>query len=109
MNKDKRPATGAIYIICLSLLLFSCINKDSEAVQMGQLKQRISILEQRIDSLINRRKANSNGLNNSNNSNLSPSSYSTFRESGRCLAITKKGTQCKRKAKNNSYCWQHGG
>ena len=29
---------------------------------------------------------------------------------GRCQAITKKGTQCKRKAKPGSkYCWQHGG
>lgn len=27
-----------------------------------------------------------------------------------CQAITKKGTQCKRKAKPGSnYCWQHGG
>lgn len=29
--------------------------------------------------------------------------------SGRCQATTKKGTQCKRKAKaGSSYCWQHG-
>jgi micrococcal nuclease len=29
---------------------------------------------------------------------------------GRCQATTKKGTQCKRKAKTGSdYCWQHGG
>ena len=28
---------------------------------------------------------------------------------GRCQAITKKGTQCKRRAKAGSrYCWQHG-
>lgn len=30
--------------------------------------------------------------------------------STQCQAITKKGTQCKRKAKQGSkYCWQHGG
>lgn len=30
--------------------------------------------------------------------------------SGQCQAITKKGTQCKRKAAAGSkYCWQHGG
>jgi micrococcal nuclease len=30
--------------------------------------------------------------------------------SGRCQAITKKGTQCKRNARPGStYCWQHGG
>ena len=34
-------------------------------------------------------------------------SYAT---SGRCLATTKKGTQCKRTSKAGSgYCWQHGG
>lgn len=28
--------------------------------------------------------------------------------SGRCQAITQKGTQCKRKANKGSiYCWQH--
>lgn len=30
--------------------------------------------------------------------------------SGRCMATTKKGTQCSRNAKAGSnYCWQHGG
>ncbi len=30
--------------------------------------------------------------------------------SGRCQAITKKGTQCSRRARpGSSYCWQHGG
>jgi endonuclease YncB( thermonuclease family) len=30
--------------------------------------------------------------------------------SGRCMAITKKGTRCKRNASpGSSYCWQHGG
>ena len=26
-----------------------------------------------------------------------------------CLAITKKGTRCSRKARSNNRCWQHGG
>jgi len=26
---------------------------------------------------------------------------------GRCMATTKKGTQCKRKSSQGSYCWQH--
>lgn len=26
-----------------------------------------------------------------------------------CKAITKKGTRCSRNARNNGYCWQHGG
>ena len=37
------------------------------------------------------------------------SNKSTVSEDGHCQGITKKGTQCKRKAKNNGYCWQHGG
>ncbi len=28
---------------------------------------------------------------------------------GRCTAITKKGTRCKRSARSNGRCWQHGG
>lgn len=37
-------------------------------------------------------------------------SSSKPRTSGRCQAITKKGTQCSRQAKpGSSYCWQHGG
>lgn len=94
-----------IAAICLSLLLFSCINKDRETVEMDQLNRRIILLEQRIDSLI--RNANSIRLNNTNSPNTA--SHSTLLNFGRCQAITKKGTQCKRKAKNNSYCWQHGG
>ena len=34
---------------------------------------------------------------------------STEYSSGQCQAVTKKGTQCSRKAKSNGYCWQHGG
>jgi hypothetical protein len=29
--------------------------------------------------------------------------------STQCKAITKKGTQCTRKAGDNGYCWQHAG
>src|SRR5262245_17357051 len=47
----------------------------------------------------------------------SPSSESSLKTAtatqmttGRCLATTKKGTQCKRSARSGSeYCWQHGG
>jgi hypothetical protein len=92
--------------ICLSLLLFSCFNKDRETGEIDQLNQRITLLEERIDSLI--KNANSTKLKNINSPNAA-SYNSTFRNSNRCQAITKKGTQCSRKAKNNSYCWQHGG
>lgn len=45
-------------------------------------------------------------------SNLTPKPAPPTRnvQSTRCQAITKKGTQCSRKAKpGSSYCWQHGG
>jgi Family of unknown function (DUF5763) len=95
------------YLICLSLLLFSCFNNDKETGKIDQLNQRITRLEQRIDSLISGKNANSIGLNNFTSPNTN--SYSVPRQSNHCQAITKKGKQCSRKAKNNSYCWQHGG
>lgn len=36
-------------------------------------------------------------------------SASSYSYSGRCMATTKKGSQCKRSARSNGYCWQHGG
>jgi outer membrane lipopolysaccharide assembly protein LptE/RlpB len=43
-----------------------------------------------------------------NNSTYSSSS-TTKNYSGQCMATTKKGTRCKRSARSNGYCWQHGG
>src|ERR1035438_9793705 len=63
-------------------------------------------------------KCNPPVLTSSNQNNITSNSYSNTTinkkkldtTSGRCQAITKKGTQCKRKAKPGSiYCWQHGG
>jgi hypothetical protein len=34
-------------------------------------------------------------------------SYDVGQSEMRCKAITKKGTQCKRMAKKDGYCWQH--
>lgn len=95
-----------IFSFCL-LLLASCFNDNSSNPKTEQLNQRITRLEQRIDSLLSGGNTHPAGLNNTDRSNAV--SYGTDRESGRCQAITKKGTQCKRKAKNKSYCWQHGG
>ena len=36
-------------------------------------------------------------------------STGTSRNSSRCIAVTKAGTQCKNKAKANGYCSVHGG
>lgn len=81
--------------IFLSLLFSSCYTTDRET---NQLNQRITRLEQRIDSLINTKNENSGGSINMN----------TIGENDRCQAMTKNRTQCKRKAKRNGYCWQHG-
>lgn len=73
------------------LLLTSCFNADNSNSETDRLKWRITRLEQRLDSLTNH----------------NPVSYGTTQVSWRCQAITKRGTQCKRNAKGNSYCWQH--
>jgi hypothetical protein len=80
---------------CLSLLLLSCFNTNRETVEMDQLNQRILHLEQRIDSLTGGGNASSIGSGN------------TLCEPDRCQGITRKGTQCKRKARISGYCWQH--
>jgi len=80
-----------IFTICILLLFGSCFNTDSSTNETKLMNKRITRLEQRIDSLIGHGNTNSTESNN------------------RCQAITKKGTQCKRKARNKGYCWQHGG
>lgn len=43
-----------------------------------------------------------------NGSRIDGKSSNPPSESGRCQAVTKKGTQCKRRAQSGSiYCWQH--
>lgn len=39
----------------------------------------------------------------------SPKKSSTTSAYSQCQAITKKGTQCSRKARSGGYCYQHGG
>jgi outer membrane murein-binding lipoprotein Lpp len=101
---NKSCAIKMLATICLSFLLFSCSNKDKE---IDQLNQRITLLEQKIDALSSGRNGNSIRLNSMTIPGTD--SYNAPLQSGRCQAITKKGTQCRRKAKSNSYCWQHGG
>jgi hypothetical protein len=97
-----------LFVVCtLSLLLFSCYHNSSDREEIDQLKQRIISLEQKLDALTNGRTVAPMGLDNRNNAGTS--SYSAPIGSNRCQALTKKGTQCKRKAKGNGYCWQHGG
>jgi outer membrane murein-binding lipoprotein Lpp len=81
--------------ILLCIICSSCTDTDSKT---NELNQRVTHLEQRVDSLTNTKTEISGDYTNKGTNN----------ENGRCKGITKKGAQCKRKAKNNGYCWQHG-
>lgn len=80
--------------IILSILFSSCYNADSKT---NELNQRITRLEQKVDSLINVQNLDAGRSEN----------ISAVNDYFRCKAITKKGTQCKRKSKGGGYCWQH--
>src|SRR5690349_24025223 len=101
----KKICMIKIFAIWIMLILASCLNRNVD--ENSELKQRVTRLEQIIDSLINRNNSNSAESSNLNTDNAS--SYGTTQQTSRCQAITKKGTQCKRKARTNGYCWQHGG
>jgi len=96
-----------IFLICGLLLFAYCLHTDSNTSDSELLNQRITHLEQKIDSLIS--DINTNSMVSDNKSGDSSLSYRTILQMNRCQAITKKGTQCKRKAKNDGYCWQHAG
>lgn len=88
----------------LLFLLASCFNEKNSQDQIDHLNLRLTQLEQRIDSF-----ARAQGLNvMGTTANQGPTSAKLVRQSERCQAITKKGTQCKRTASNSGYCWQHG-
>ena len=93
-----------IFVICISIFLVSCANTDTTETEL--LKQRITRLEQQIDSLVSDRDINLTGSNKSSDNSVS---NGNAHQVNRCQAIIKKGTQCKRKATNNNYCWQHEG
>lgn len=82
-----------IFTLTLCLWLLSCSTTNPEE----RFDQRITRLEQRLDSLTGTNSAYPNG------------SYSLDPDwkNNRCQAITKRGKQCKRKAKYKGYCWQH--
>ena len=95
-----------IFIICGLVLFASCSNNDKNNNETQLLNQRILHLEQKIDSLIS--DMHTNSIVADNKSGDTSLSYTTVPQMNRCQAITKKGTQCKRKTKN-VYCWQHEG
>lgn len=93
-----------IITICMSFVIFSCGNRREE---IEELNQRLSRLEKIVASIVNASTVDPDTMKKTNNTRTGP--YRSAISNSRCQAITKKGSQCKRKAKNNGYCWQHGG
>lgn len=89
--------------LCLVFLLASCFNENNSQDQIDQLNLRITQLEQRIDSFSTVQGVNVMGTT----TNQRSASIKLVRQTERCQAVTKKGTQCKRTASNSGYCWQH--
>lgn len=87
-----------ILLVILVSLLYSCHNINTNAHELKQLNERITHLEKRMDSLTQATNTSPGGINN----------MRALWQTNHCAAITKKGTQCKRKSKSNGYCWQHG-
>lgn len=103
------------YLIFLLLpFIAACYHENVAGNDVAKLNQRISLLEQRLDSIlyVPDQSAATSTSNNQQNNTTSYSvskgkSKTAVRYSNRCLATTKKGTQCKRNAKSSGYCWQH--
>jgi hypothetical protein len=93
-----------LYTLCLSFLLFSCSTQNS---QIEHLDQRVTAIEQKVNA--STLDSNVNVTTTGKPGNQNSYSSGSFYAGGSCHALTKKGTQCKRKPKGNGYCWQHGG
>lgn len=87
-------------IIFLSTLLSSCFGQPNKT---EELDRRVTVLEQKIDSM-------NKGANSYSPSTLISTNNGTYSSANaQCKAITKKGKACKRKGKYSGYCWQHQG
>jgi TolA-binding protein len=89
------------------------VTKQSDRID--ELQKEISYLHGKIDELnTSIQNLNSNLSNSQTQPKIAPtqnnSASDNSQESGQCQAITKKGTQCSRKAQAGSkFCWQHQG
>lgn len=90
-----------LFLICLCSLIISCCKNATETENQNK---RINLIEQRLDSLIENQ--NKQVIINQIKSENIPQGDAP-QSLDQCRAITKKGTQCKRAAKESGYCWQH--
>jgi hypothetical protein len=84
-------------LIIAVFLLYSCQLPNAKTQELKQLNERVTRLEQTVDSLIKVRRTDKDSL----------SRMGSILPTNQCAALTKKGTPCKRKATTNGYCWQH--
>lgn len=81
--------------------------------QVEELKKENKKLLERIIALelLVSNTTNSSTLNQSKElkSNINPDNKPPQKFNPRCTAITQAGAQCKRNARSNGKCWQHGG
>jgi len=100
------------------LFLIACNQDKSESTL--SLQRQVSALEYRLDSLIRvlseDKIISPTTITKQENITKHVASRAVTRKtntsdnySGQCMAITKKGTRCSRRARSNGYCWQHGG
>jgi Family of unknown function (DUF5763) len=125
------------YTFILLMLVYNaigCTSPDNASVNgahIQALDQRITLLEGRIDQLseqiskLHLAKNYSNKKQSKraegisllvapvrpveNQAHVSSMNNERTYSDYQCAAITKKGTRCKRTARSNGYCWQHGG
>jgi hypothetical protein len=107
-----------IIFILSVLLITSCNNNkiDKLESEVRTIKETLIRIEAALSGKTDGQTSFNTGDNNTNqvmsaspgnsyNNSKSTKNYSK----GRCMAITKKGTQCSRTARSKGYCWQHGG
>lgn len=115
-------------ILLVFILFISC--ESAQAPTQENLEPRVTIIEDRLDSLIkelskakpgttvSKKKSKPKVIQEDEKVYIAPATAqpkktytptNSYTSSGQCQATTKKGAQCKRSVRSGSYCWQHGG
>lgn len=118
----KYLQTATIIFFLLPCLSCNDVDKEGRITNLEReveaLKVKVNQLEARNDSFLNislyqnrttKKTSNSKPVMKQSSESKSFSTSNSTHYSGQCMAITKKGTRCKRAARSNGYCWQHGG
>jgi hypothetical protein len=96
-------------------LLFATTTCNPNTEEIDELNWRIVKLENRIDSLTlalttpQRPQSKPNSIQEKTTIYKSSDTKQQSWYSSQCMATTRKGYRCSRKARSGGYCWQHGG